>query len=701
MPPSRVLSLVIAASFAFALTACREDRLDSLEGQLAVTPERVVWQRVFVGHPARRTVVVENLSRAPMTVTAAISEEGGPFSVTPSLFELPAGTQVEVELRVVATAVGPAEGVLRFEADARVLDVPLRATAEAEPTCAESSPCHASRFDPLLGECVDEALPDGAACTASSACILEARCFDGQCVGTPVSCDDGNACTTDACADDGGCIHVTESADVVCGQPEDPCQAAFCDPQSGCGLIDVADGTACGAADCASASVCMAGACRELPVPEGAACGNESPCHAAGVCQGKTCVRPSPNTLTPVWSYQVPNTSILLFEGIADAAENLYWAECPESCGMPSCPQQPCVAVSATRDGTIRWRMPTGAIVGNGRDTVHRQMLVGDALVSFVGTGAVLAQRSSDGLVLWFRDLRVDHGDDLFGNTIPPAQRAFVPGSPGVDANGRILVPLTGQTGLQNAVQHRGQIVVALNALTGKTEWVTPVEGRFGKVASGLTGDAFVGTENAPDEPVGHRLYALTATGQIRWVSSAPSSEYPSVWNRVVVTGSANATDALSGATLWSHGGAPAVPGVLGNGSSYSIVWRPGVGAHDLVRRDLRTGAEQWTVHMPLVWSLSDLMLTDGGDVMLLRMTGDFAQSYEVARFSARGDEKWSCPLPPLAFHGGAALLDGRLVTKIVSGASGIAAYEVPGSKLASEGWVVYGGSPRRDGRPK
>ncbi len=696
-----LLALLIFLSL-FALAACRQDRLDPLEGMFSVTPEEVTWARVFVEHPARRTVTVENPSRVSLSVGASthLEGEGAHFTVLPERFELPAGAQVELELRVVAHVPGTFEGTLRVEADGRVKEIPLRAVAEAEPTCAAFSPCHAGAFDPALGECVSEPLPDGSACLSAPACLEDARCFAGGCVGAPVHCDDGNPCTTDACSDEGGCVHLAEAPATVCGASNDPCRAPVCDPVTGCGLVDVPDGTSCGEADCATAAVCLSGQCREVPVPEGAACGAGSPCRAAGRCIDGTCEQPPGNALIPVWEHVVPGTVSLVFDGVADAGENLYWAECPFHCMVTPCP--PCVTVSATRDGVIRWRMPAGTLVGGSRDLVQRQMVVGDAVVSFLGTGVVLAQRTSDGRVLWHRDLRVDHGNTLFGETVPEQARQYLLGAAGVDAGGRILVPLTGQSGVQNAVQHHGQLVVALNPATGVTEWVTPVQGRFGKVASGRTGDAIVATENAPAEPPGHRLQSLTGAGGIRWVSESPASEYLALWNRVLVTGSAHAADAVSGAPLWSHGGLPAVPGLLGEGSSFNVHWRPGAGVHDILRRDLRTGALQWSMQMPMVEGLSDLMLTEGGGPLFLRMLGDFAATHEVVQLSPQGSEEWACTLPPFTSWGTTALLDGRLVAKFAGGqGTGLAAYDLPGTKLAREGWVIHRGSLARDGRAR
>src|SRR5262249_29294707 len=50
----------------------------------------------------------------------------------------------------------------------------------------------------------------------------------GQCVHTPVNCDDGDACTIDSCDPQAGCTHVPRDCD-----DGEPCTADSCDPLTG------------------------------------------------------------------------------------------------------------------------------------------------------------------------------------------------------------------------------------------------------------------------------------------------------------------------------------------------------------------------------------------------------------------------------------------------------------------------------------
>lgn len=70
-------------------------------------------------------------------------------------------------------------------------------------------------------------------------------------------CDDGNACTEDLCVD-GACVHEP----VICPDDGEECTAEFCDPATGCGSTNVADGTSCsGGVGVCQAGVCVASGC--------------------------------------------------------------------------------------------------------------------------------------------------------------------------------------------------------------------------------------------------------------------------------------------------------------------------------------------------------------------------------------------------------------------------------------------------------
>jgi len=114
---------------------------------------------------------------------------------------------------------------------------------------------------------------DGSSCDDGLFCNGIAVCVAGTCQNGPVpSCSDGVACTTDRCDDalarclhvsqpgccvvDADCVdtdHCTSAEHCVAGTcvslaatcPATACADAFCDPQSGCGLMPTPDGVIC------------------------------------------------------------------------------------------------------------------------------------------------------------------------------------------------------------------------------------------------------------------------------------------------------------------------------------------------------------------------------------------------------------------------------------------------------------------------
>ncbi len=198
--------------------------------------------------------------------------------------------------------------------------------------CDDGNPCTTDGCDPASG-CVwtynQVACDDGSSCTSSD------RCFQGACVGEVLACDDLEPCTEDWCDPITGCRHAPLSgpcddgdactvgdtcaagrcesgAPATCGNPDNLCQSASCDPDVGCLIEALAgecdDGNACteqdicvdgvcaGALiDCDDGNLCTddycdpAMGCRTfdnvLPCDDGDVCTLEDTC-AAGACVG-------------------------------------------------------------------------------------------------------------------------------------------------------------------------------------------------------------------------------------------------------------------------------------------------------------------------------------------------------------------------------------------------------------------------------
>lgn len=83
---------------------------------------------------------------------------------------------------------------------------------------------------------------DGVACTADHCDDVLARCMhvaQPGCCQTDADCRDTDACTSGERCVAGTCVSVA----AIC--PASVCAAAFCDPQSGCGLMPTPDGVSC------------------------------------------------------------------------------------------------------------------------------------------------------------------------------------------------------------------------------------------------------------------------------------------------------------------------------------------------------------------------------------------------------------------------------------------------------------------------
>jgi hypothetical protein len=132
--------------------------------------------------------------------------------------------------------------------------------------CSAFDQCHdAGVCNSLTGTCTNPARANGSACNDGNPCSLGDVCSNGQCLGTPLACDDGNVCTTDTCSA-GSCVHANNQA---------PCD----------------DGLICTAGDTCAEGACVGGAaldCDDFQACTDDACAEDVACtHApTAVCAG-------------------------------------------------------------------------------------------------------------------------------------------------------------------------------------------------------------------------------------------------------------------------------------------------------------------------------------------------------------------------------------------------------------------------------
>lgn len=182
------------------------------------------------------------------------------------------------------------------------------ACAPGEPVvCDGSATCVVGSCNPETGRCEGEPVADGTAC--ENACVTRGRCSDGECEGRPILCDspgdcrnllgcdpqagclyesineglgcsDGDVCTHNDRCEDGACV----GRELVCPEPPE-CKASICDPDDGCALADLPDGTECDDGNlCTFDTECEAGEC----VARAAVNCDTGPCIAVNSCNPAT-----------------------------------------------------------------------------------------------------------------------------------------------------------------------------------------------------------------------------------------------------------------------------------------------------------------------------------------------------------------------------------------------------------------------------
>lgn len=294
-----------------ALWSCTPDPTDLLPTlpRLVAEQDRLDLGEANPGQPLRASAVFSNTGEAPVHLTAHVEPQDGPFAITAREEMVPAGEQVVIEVEFVAFDPGlHARASLVVEHDAqpnqhglRTLTVELLARTAPLPDCNDHNPCTLDSVDPTnTRQCVHQ--PVHGPCDDRSACTVDDRCEEGQCTGTPLSCDDNLPCTADGCDATRGCEH--QPTDSWC-QGDNPCIVGRCMPgigadSQGCVQQVAANGTLCGTPTCAALPLCVESACTRMIAPDGYPCEDGNPCSSGdscqhGICQAGTVVTGSAN----------------------------------------------------------------------------------------------------------------------------------------------------------------------------------------------------------------------------------------------------------------------------------------------------------------------------------------------------------------------------------------------------------------------
>lgn len=299
----RVATLWLAGLFATAAWAsgcggCEDPNgFNELVPGLVLAADPIDFGQVYVGGRAERALALSNPGTAHVNV--ALSVEGASdFQLALDEHDLSIGPgktrDIPVELRPLFE--GSLEATLVVESDAAGKEetrVSLFGEAVLPPTCDDDNPCTSERFDTELGDCVVE-VRDGQACDDGSACSSGDVCDGERCVGALVSCDDPpSECLVGYCDPLSGCAVVE---DLRACDDGDPCTVDSCDAQLGCQHAPAVDGTPCGPFGGCRLDVCASGACVPIDLADGSPCFDGNPCSLDDHCEQGECVGTDPET---------------------------------------------------------------------------------------------------------------------------------------------------------------------------------------------------------------------------------------------------------------------------------------------------------------------------------------------------------------------------------------------------------------------
>lgn len=649
------------------LLGCRDEALSSVVDGLAIEPEALVIAPAWVGHASSSPLSLRNRSRAPLDVELVVGE---PFTV-PAKVRLPAGEALDVEVALAAAQAGPVASSVRVRWLANERSVPVSAEVSAPPAC-QASGCRSSTFDPSSGRCLESNRPDGEACGDGDACLINATCLAGECVGTARSCDDGDACTLDACRAEEGCVH--EDTTASCPGSVEPCRVPVCDPVLGCGLADAVDGIACGPNDCQTAHVCIAGACVERAAPDSSECAPATTCRGPGICRANRCELPPPSPLVPAWRYEPPASHTVSFFGAVDTDGAAYatehWIETDTERDVPVT-----ALLKLGPSGRVDFKVPVIQDCPNCAWGLWLAIDSANHRVFFNAQGITRAHSTDDGRQLWAHD--VTAGLPTYDRR-PDGGGAFSTSAPLLLGGDLVAV----------SVSDHHAYVRALERATGAQAWQFHRKGHL--YGTGVTGTGELWTSSANCWAVAGEMARLSPSGQtlgLRFVELIPSV-YGQDFGLGTSSGRVQRIDgALSNTALNLPSGAQ-----LFTTGDRLVAYDNGSG-RGLRAIELPTGTELWSYRVATGGGLDFELTRDGG----VAWTASVPDGGFLGAVDGTGAERFVCPLSTTV-ESPVAIVRGR--AWVLSGGA-IVAYDVPGVDVEPTGWVTSRGSPERGGRAR
>lgn len=654
-------------SLAFALVlvflGCHGNDVVALERSWTASPASVDFGDTFIGARRSVTVTLQNESRAPLELTVQVD---APF-LAPASLAVGGGASVEVPF-VFAPSVARAETtVARVSDGTRVVELTLTGAGLAVPDCHATSRCRTSRFDPARGACVEESIADGVSC--SSACLENASCVRGECVGASRSCDDHDECTLDACDPSSGCTHHDVSA--ACPASTNPCEAPVCRPATGCGFAAAPDGVRCGDNDCTTSHVCISGACETRAAPDGSECAAAGVCQAPSTCRQNVCVPGAITYPRERWRY-APANRRLFFEGTVDDQGTSYFTE-----SSPTDVSVPLQLVALDRSGREKFRVELAR--GCLSCAARLQLDAAGAVVVVGRAGRVEGRSMVDGALLWSRD--TTQGKPL-RSPLPDGGGAWSSSS-FVSLGADLVVEI-----LSEGYEVHRQWAVALNRHTGQVAWEHDWWGHVYGPGATATNDLWVAAADcwAPVQ----QADVLDGAGRVRQTVTRPAwpiafrGDSALLWNGTDLTW---ASPRGLGAPMRVNAG---LSWVLSSPERTVIVAYQG--AHELDA----DGGVLWSRSFGNYVSTGALV-TDGG-VIVSSYTNDAGAT--LTALGERGVTTFACPLPGTSSAGAPSF--GMWIAQVsANGSEAIVGFDVGAPPLEPHGWVTPAGSPLNDRRPR
>ncbi|WP_373045653.1 PQQ-binding-like beta-propeller repeat protein [Vulgatibacter sp.] len=627
---------------ALLVLACSEERLSHVHAGLDL-PDAIHFDRAFVGHEATAPIAIANRGLAREFLGLAVDP---PFALSTSAVEVAAGAEASPLVRLLPERVGRHEATLTLSVRGDEVHIPVTAEVAEAPACPAATDCSSWRFDPAVGACVEEAVPDDTPCDGG-ACLEAARCRAGSCVGLP-ACDDGDPCTADLCSAEAGCSHVPDAS--CCEQPDHPCLEAFLEE----------------------------GVCGVRARPEGAPC--DGAC-GTGTCDGGVCNGGGDGVLTAAWSYEPAGH--MSFFGHADEAGHLYLLEGEDDRAWYTAR----TLVSLDREGRERFRLAAGA---------SREIALLGARLFTVIDGELVARSTATAARLWSVSLPAvlpgAHVED--GATV----RLLA-------ADGRLRV-VTWWSGSSCAGPGH---VAAFDPATGARSWSHREEAILAASLLGSAGEVHFQRDHSEDDgcTVDFRFHRIDASGRAEGPSGGAGNFYPeavagdhlfaathgeSRWMGIAGDGPALP---IAGRHPFCDAEVRLPPLVRGPLAFGFGVEEPVVVGHwqapFLYSFDPATGIERWRLQPPMSVRTTPL-LTDRGTALLVGH--DQQADGHLVEYDGTGASVARCAITAPPRGGAAVLLDGLLVVGDCGG--GLQAWSLPGRRIAPDGWVTTWGDQQR-----